>query len=257
MPDEKAKEMLRTLRHLIVNVRRISIEELAQKLELGRNALNTSFTSGSMTMSRFYKILDITGITLQEINDEMKKDIVYELTMEQESFLLKNPEVLLTAVLLGSHWTMGQIKDQYDFSKDTVRGIIKDLEDLKLIKKNGPEEVREFLGSPNFKWQPDGPMIKYIMSSALPDFIGSKFEESQSYFKMIPITLSKEAHDEVKIIFEKALDNVRDVIRNDSLKADAKNRSTCTIVIALKNRKWQFEDYRGFNWPPTDNSGEK
>jgi len=238
---ENARAMLQTLRNIITQKRKISITKLAEDLGLKSDSgLFESFNKGTMTQNRLYEIYDITGITSQEVTDEMNKEHVVKLKIEHEEELLSKPDVLRTAVLLGNHWTMEQIAKKNLYFKDTVIEILDDLEKLKLIKRSGPTTVAEFKASPNFKWDEYGPMRQYVVKEVIPNYFKDDFDKEPSLFKLIPMTLSNEAFHKATIELENALAEVRRIIKEDARIRSPDERSTCTLVVALRNKDWDF-----------------
>ena len=144
--------------------KKLKYEDLAENLGMSLSGLKKSLASKDLTLARLQTICDVLGLSLVEVltlADDSKVQDVY-LTTEQESLLLRHPEIFhlywkLRFEATPFHQYVQQAKD----SREEVRKRLGRLEKVGLLRINGKGDI-EFSDKGMIRWNNYGPLVEHL-----------------------------------------------------------------------------------------------
>ena len=224
-----------------LKIHRVTYRELAQQLELSESAVKQMFSSGNMTLARLDKICEILSMDLGDLvqaSDSSARQLQC-LTLDQESELIGDPKLLLTAYCLVNHWTFADILNRYQLTE--VEGIryLARLDRMKLIELLPGNRVKPLIAT-NFTWQPDGPIERYFRKEVQGPFFNTDFSGESSLRLVKNGDISKVARQQILERLHAIGQLFDDTVREER-KLPLNQRQGTTMVLAI--RHWIFEAF--------------
>ena len=173
----QATRLVQELKNLLKQ-RGITYRELAQELDLSESAIKQMFSSGNMTLARLDRICEVLALDfgdLLQLSDASAHRL-QSLSLEQESELIGDPKLLLTAYCLVNNWTFAEILDRYEITE--VEGItyLARLDRMRLIELLPGNRVKALIAT-NFTWHPNGPIEQFFRKEVQGPFFNADFTE--------------------------------------------------------------------------------
>ena len=173
----QATRLVQELKNLLKQ-RGMTYRELAQELDLSESAIKQMFSSGNMTLARLDRICEVLALDfgdLLQLSDASAHRL-QSLSLEQESELIGDPKLLLTAYCLVNNWTFAEILDRYEITE--VEGItyLARLDRMRLIELLPGNRVKALIAT-NFTWQPNGPIEQFFRKEVQGPFFNADFTE--------------------------------------------------------------------------------
>jgi len=152
--------------------------DLARELKQSEANVKRMFSTKSFTLRRIdeiCKVLDMEITDLLQMLDEQQHHIT-RLTKKQEQELISDLRFLLVALCARNHWTFEQIVRYYDIAEmDCIQYLAK-LDRLKLIHLLPGNRIK-LLVSPDFRWNPGGPIERFFEKQVQIEFLHSNFKK--------------------------------------------------------------------------------
>jgi len=154
----------------------LTYRDVAKALGISEPSVKRMFASERLTLDRLAQVGELLGFTLAELMQEAASSSqrIRTLTEEQESFLVSDAKLLLTAVCALNHWKMADIVAAYQLTDAECLQCLLYLDRLRLIELLPGNRIRLIVAR-DFDWLPDGPIRKLFRSQAQDDFLGSSF----------------------------------------------------------------------------------
>ena len=173
----QATRLVQELKNLLKQ-RGMTYRELAQELDLSESAIKQMFSSGNMTLARLDRICEVLALDfgdLLQLSDASAHRL-QSLSLEQESELIGDPKLLLTAYCLVNNWTFAEILDRYKITE--VEGItyLARLDRMRLIELLPGNRVKALIAT-NFTWHPNGPIEQFFRKEVQGPFFNADFTE--------------------------------------------------------------------------------
>ena len=173
----QATRLVQELKNLLKQ-RGMTYRELAQELDLSESAIKQMFSSGNMTLARLDRICEVLALDfgdLLQLSDASAHRL-QSLSLEQESELIGDPKLLLTAYCLVNNWTFAEILDRYEITE--VEGItyLARLDRMRLIELLPGNRVKALIAT-NFTWHPNGPIEQFFRKEVQGPFFNADFTE--------------------------------------------------------------------------------
>ena len=173
----QATRLVQELKNLLKQ-RGMTYRELAQELDLSESAIKQMFSSGNMTLARMDRICEVLALDfgdLLQLSDASAHRL-QSLSLEQESELIGDPKLLLTAYCLVNNWTFAEILDRYEITE--VEGItyLARLDRMRLIELLPGNRVKALIAT-NFTWHPNGPIEQFFRKEVQGPFFNADFTE--------------------------------------------------------------------------------
>ncbi len=238
MPE--SKHILKTLDKLLRR-ENISPEELSEYLSKNYRDIGTKQVRNILNGVTKLKVSDLEAIctrlniTIYELFHEADKDkmYTYQLTLDQEYELVKNPSLMLITFLLLNNWTMDNIVEKYNISRKTLTKSREVLIDLKLIKVDSTNRVT-CVASPDFRWHKRGPVNKLLWGKIVPEYLKNEFKNDDDYFKFIPFMISEHTHALLKNEMENLVQRIYRLAVEDAQSHTIEERLGFSALIATR-----------------------
>lgn len=222
--------------------KKMRYEELAERLGMSLSGLKKSLSSKDLSLARLQSICDVLGVSLVQVltlADDSKVQDVY-LTGEQETLLLKNPEIFhLYWKLRFDGMPLHQYIQKAQESREAVRARVRSLEKVGLVRIN-PKGDLEFSDKGMIRWNNYGPLVKHLnrkWSSELIESILEK-EDPSLVLNLALLQLSEESYAELKRELREVVDRYSTRSRQDRMLP--KNEKLKKIALLVAANEHQF-----------------
>jgi len=118
--------------------------DVAEHLQLSEASVKRLFAQRNMTLDRFDAICAFIDVELIDLLKaaETPKGLTTELTLEQETEIVENTDLLLVMWCLINHWTVEQIREVYALEQTDCVRLLAKLDRLKMIELLPGNRVR-------------------------------------------------------------------------------------------------------------------
>ena len=236
----QATRLVQELKSLLKS-RGVTYRELAHELDLSESAIKQMFSSGNMTLARLDKICEVLAIDFGDLLQlsEASAQRLQCLSLEQETELISDPKLLLTAYCLVNNWTFAEILDRYEITE--VEGIqyLARLDRMRLIELLPGNRVKALIAS-NFSWHPNGPIEQYFRKEVQGPFFDADFTEEGCLRLVKNGDISAVARQQILDRLHHIGQMFDDTVREER-KLPLDQRQGTTMVLAL--RHWMFDAF--------------
>lgn len=230
-----------------LRIRGVTYRELAHELELSESAVKQMFSSGNMTLARLDRICEFLSMDLGDLLQarESAARQLQRLSLDQESELISDPKLLLTAYCLVNYWTFAEILQRYQLTEVEGIGYLVRLDRMKLIELLPGNRVKPLIAS-NFSWQPDGPIESFFRKEVQGPFFNSNFDDEGCLRLVKNGDISSVARQQLLERLHAIGQYFDDMAREERKIAIDQRRGT-TMVLAI--RHWMFEAFAKLERP--------
>lgn len=233
-----------------LRARRISYAQVAQGLDLSEASVKRLFSKGGFTLERFEEVCKLAGTSFMELAREAErgKDVVSQLTLEQERAIMRDRRLLLVAVCALSHLTLDEIVATYDLTKADCIRLLLELERIRFLELL-PENRIRLRVSHTFTWLPNGPIQQYFKAKAQNEFFRAHFDRPGETMLLVNGMLTA-AGAGLVISKLRRLANEFAELHENQKHLPLGERRPITLLLAL--RPWELEDFRELRRPRED-----
>ncbi len=155
----------------------ITYAMLARELDLAESTVKRMFSRGEMTLARIDEILAVLRMDFADLAREVALAAPprRELTLEQETAVVADPRLLLTAICALSQWTADQIVATYAISKPQTVACLLALDRLGILELRANNRYRLKIDK-TFRWRPHGPVMQFFRRHAVGDYFSGGFD---------------------------------------------------------------------------------
>ncbi len=236
----QATRLVQELKSLLKQ-RGVTYRELAQELDLSESAIKQMFSSGNMTLARLDRICEVLALDFGDLLrlSEASAQRLQSLSLEQETELISDPKLLLTAYCLVNNWTFAEILERYELTE--VEGItyLARLDRMRLIELLPGNRVKALIAS-NFSWHPNGPIEQYFRKEVQGPFFDADFTEDGCLRLVKNGDISAVARQQLLERLHHIGQIFDDTVREER-KLPLDQRQGTTMVLAL--RHWMFDAF--------------
>ncbi len=236
----QATRLVQELKSLLKQ-RGVTYRELAQELDLSESAIKQMFSSGNMTLARLDRICEVLALDFGDLLQlsEASAQRLQSLSLEQETELISDPKLLLTAYCLVNNWTFAEILERYELTE--VEGItyLARLDRMRLIELLPGNRVKALIAS-NFSWHPNGPIEQYFRKEVQGPFFDADFTEDGCLRLVKNGDISAVARQQLLERLHHIGQIFDDTVREER-KLPLDQRQGTTMVLAL--RHWMFDAF--------------
>lgn len=234
----QATRLIQDLKDLLKR-RGITYKELGQQLDLSESAIKQMFASGNMTLARLDKICEVLSLDFSDLLQisEASAQKLQSLTIEQETELISDPKLLLTAYCLVNNWSFADILDRYEITELEGIQYLAKLDRMKLIEMLPGNRVKPLMAV-NFSWQQDGPIERYFRKEVQGPFFNGNFAEEGCLRLVKNGDISAVSRQQILERLHGIGQLFDDTVR-DELKLPLDQRQGTTMVLAIRN--WMFD----------------
>lgn len=212
--------------------------DLARELGMSESNVKRMLAKADMPLSRVDAICRVLQLEFADLARQVAdaQPLLATLSLEQEQAVVGDEKLLLVAICVLSQWTFEQIVAAYRLSDaEAVRALIR-LDRLGVIELKPLNRYRLKLAK-TFRWQPDGPVMRYFRKQALLDYYAGDFAGSDEGLLLVHGRISRALAPS----FVERLQRVAQEFAQQHL-ADQKlaetEREGYTLVLAM--RRWEF-----------------
>lgn len=155
----------------------LTYRDVALALRLSEASIKRLFASSRFTVGRLVELSKLLGYTLAELAQESQAAApkLHSLSDEQESKLVSDPKLLLTAVCLLNHWRFADIVSHYRLSEAECLKRALLLHRMGLVELLPGNRVRLKV-SRDFDWRPDGAIRNFFRRQGQHEFLAAGFD---------------------------------------------------------------------------------
>lgn len=154
----------------------LTYSHVAERLAVSEATVKRLFSTERLTLDRLDALCAVVGIDLTELALEAREGQarLTQLTVEQESEVVRDEELLLVSVLVLNHWRFDDILAAYAIEENTLVRKLAALDRLGVIELLPGNRVRLKVGR-DFAWLPGGPIETWFERHALGSFLNAGF----------------------------------------------------------------------------------
>jgi hypothetical protein len=220
-----------------LKARNITYATLAKQLHLSEASVKRVFARGSFTLDRLQsicRVLDLTFYDLARLASPGDARVT-TLSLEQETALASDANLLTTFYLLLNDWTPTEVRRQYAFDERQQRRLLAKLDDLGLIELLPRMQCRLRVGR-RIVWRRDGPVRRAYERQVKAEFLQSEFVSSHELFKFQPAELTEHSIGLLHRKLEQLYREFLELAELDLLASEPRK----SVGLLLAFRPWVF-----------------
>lgn len=226
----------------ILRARRINYVQVAEKLALSEASIKRLFSKGGFTLERFEEVCALAGTSLVELARDTGcgRDIVSQLTLEQERAIMRDRKLLLVAVCALNHLTVEEIVALYDLTKADCITHLLELQRIQFLELL-PENRIRLRVTHTFSWLPNGPIQQYFKAKAQNEFFAANFDKAGESMLLVNAMLSETAIGMMQSKLRRLANEFAEM-HADQKRLPIGDRRSVTLLLAL--RPWELADFQ-------------
>lgn len=227
----------------------ITYKAIAEKLDLSEGTIKRIFSNYDFGLQRLEAICTLADIEIFDLVEMAKEQALSteRLSYEQETELVSNVKLLLTAHLLVNKWTVHQILNHYQIDKLTMVKLLSRLDKMNIIDYLPNEKVK-LKTSRKFSWIKDGPIQTFFKSHIEKDFFDCDFDSPGEIKLFVSGMLSRSSNREMQQKI-KNLAIAFDATHKENEHELLENKFGTSLIIAM--RPWDIELFHQLRKPGT------
>ncbi|MBM3394324.1 MAG: helix-turn-helix transcriptional regulator [Betaproteobacteria bacterium] len=221
---------------------------VARAISLSEASVKRLFAQRDMSAKRLEQICQLMQVDLGDVL-EMARGAdkrIQQLTPQQEATLIREPKLLLVAMLVVSHWPVEHIVVKYRLSElETVR-LLTRLDRMKIIDLLPGNRVKVRLAR-NFAWREGGPIQRFFEERVQAQFFRSSFRGLQELRLMVHGMLSAASNQIIQKRIKRLAEEF-DTLAEADRKLALDERHGTSPVMAI--RPWELDIFAELRRPP-------
>jgi len=224
-----------------LKARKLTYVEVAKTLKLSEASVKRMFAANHFTLARFEQVCQLAGIGLTDLARavDSERNYISRLTLEQEREIVGNPKLLLVSVCALNHMTLEQITEIYDISKSECIQLLLRLDHVKFLELL-PKNRIKLLVTRTFSWLPNGPIVQYFRTRAVPEYFRSPFDAPGEFMMVMNGMLSPASGGQMIARLRRLAAEFSE-LHNDDINLPLGVRRPASIVLAL--RPWELDAF--------------
>jgi DNA-binding Xre family transcriptional regulator len=221
-----------------MKAREMTYADLARDLGMAHSSVKRMLSLGTMRLNRIDDICRALKLDFAELAQRVAdaQPALTQLTQAQESALVLDKKLLLTAINVMSHWTVEQMMAHYRLSAAECVKYMAQLDRLGVIELKPMNRYRLKLAK-TFQWRPHGPIMTYFRENAALDFYSGGFNQHGEGLVFVHGSVSKAvAPSFVERLQKVAQDFAQQHLADQKL--EEQDREGYTLLLAMRN--WEF-----------------
>lgn len=215
----------------------ITYRDLAKALNLSEASVKRMFSAERLTLDRLSQISNLLGFTLSELTQEAAHDrqCIKTLTIEQESLLVSDMKLLLTAVCTLNHWKLAEIIETYQMTEAECLQKLLILDRLRILELLPENRIRLIIAR-DFTWLQDGPISEFFRIHGQPDFLSGSFVKDDSKI-FIHGMLTDSAFSELQPEIDRLRTKFTE-LHEQGLGTSLKQKKSANLLLGIR-RNWE------------------
>lgn len=223
---------------------RMTYADLGSALGMAESSIKRMFAKGDMPLSRIDAILRVLKLDFAELARRVAETqpAISQLTEAQERAVVADARVLLVAICCLSHWSFEQILANYRLTEAQAIQALARLDAVGVIELRPLNRYR-LLVSKGFRWQPDGPVMRYFRSQVVGEYFSGGFDGEGELLTLVHGSIGP---GEAPVIAERLQRVAQDFAQQhlSDQRVPEEQRQPYTLVIGW--RRWVFSAFREF-----------
>jgi hypothetical protein len=220
-----------------LKARNMTYAALAKQLHLSEASVKRVFAHGSFTLDRLQsicRVLDLSFYDLARLSSPGDARVT-TLTLEQETALASDANLLTTFYLILNDWTPAEVRRQYAFDERQQRSLLAKLDDLGLIELLPRMRCRLRVGR-RVVWRRDGPVRRAYERQVKAEFLQSEFDAPSELFRFQPAELTEHSASLLRRKLEQLYREFLELAELDLLASEPRR----SVGLLLAFRPWVF-----------------
>lgn len=223
---------------------RVTYADLGTALGMAESSIKRMFAKGDMPLSRIDAILRVLKMDFAELARRVAEaqPAITMLTEAQERAVVADPHALLVAICCLSHWSFEQILANYRLTEAQAIHALTRLDAVGVIELRPLNRYR-LLVSKGFRWQPDGPVMRFFRGQVVGEYFSGGFDGEGELLTLVHGSIGP---GEAPVIADKlqrvAQDFAQQHLSDQRVPED--QRRPFTLVIGW--RQWVFSAFRDY-----------
>ncbi len=220
---------------------RMTYADLAAALGLAESSVKRMLARGDMPLSRVDAVCRALKLDFAELARRVAdaQPLLAELTPEQESAVVADKKLLLTAICVLSQWTLEQMTAAYRLSEAECVKYLAQLDRIGIIELRPLNRYRLKLAKA-FRWRPHGPVMNYFRDHALLDYFSGGFDGPGEGVLLVHGSVGRALAPSFLERMQKVAQDFAQQHLADQ-KLDERDREGYTLLLAM--RRWEFEAF--------------
>lgn len=223
----------------VLRQRGVTYAMVAKRIGLSEASVKRLFSQRDMGLQRLEQICESAHIELVHLLDMTRETEhrIQEMTLQQETALIREPKLLLIALLVMNHWRVEEILETYRLGEAEVVRLLTRLDRLKLIDLMPGNRIKMKLAR-NFSWRKSGPIQQFFEARVQKQFFQSSFLRPNELRIMVHGMLSDSSNRHLQQRMRKLAEEFDAYAENDR-KLGLDMRHGTTFVMAV--RPWELD----------------
>ena len=238
-----SQQLLNTLKQQL-RAQSIHYAAVAKHLGLSEASVKRMFASGHISLSRLSEVCGMVGWDIGELAEAAREreQRIDRLSDAQETQIAEDVVLLLVAISVINGFNYSDLIEQYSLDEHECIRKLAQLDRLHLIDLLPGNRIKLKI-SPNFSWNPRGPIQKFFLSKVVDQFFDSDFSGEQEKLIVMNGMLSRDEHKELQSQLMQLSQKFTKIARAKNTE-EVKYKNGSTIVLAL--RAWRFPMFTPF-----------
>jgi len=239
MPQTAA--LIETLKQALKS-NNLTYSDVGKSLGMSEANVKRQFASQRFTLDRLESICEIMQMELSDLFQlyEDSRQRISHLTHEQEQTLIEDVKLLLVAVSVRNRFSYTDILTQYHLTESECIRALATLDRLKIIDLL-PNNHIKLRVSEDFRWLPDGPIIRFFSSKLQDDFLKSRFMGEFDQRLFLYGLLGESSLQQVKNKMQALASEFTELLRQD-VKLPIDKRHSVGFMLAM--RPWEADIFQ-------------
>lgn len=150
--------------------------DLARAIGMAESSVKRMLARGDMPLSRIDEICRALQLDFADLARSVadSRPLLQQITREQETAVVADRKLLLTAICVLSQWSLEQIVAAYRITEPECIGYLAQLDRIGIIELRAGNRYRLRLAK-TFRWQTNGPVMEFFRENAVLDYFGGTF----------------------------------------------------------------------------------
>jgi DNA-binding Xre family transcriptional regulator len=232
----------------IMKSRQITYAELGRRIQLSEASMKRIFSRATLSLGRLEQICQALDVSIQEVvrlAGEQTTDAAELLTLEQETALAADPNLLACFYLIANGRTGREIGSELGADERAVRRLMVRLDALRLVEMRSKLRARARV-APVLAWRKDGPLRRRYEKQIRQEFLQSSFSGSGEALHFLSAELCQASFSVLLRRIERLAAEFRDVAELDRTLPSKEKRS---VAMLLGVRPWVFSMFEQLRRP--------
>lgn len=210
--------------------------EAAKVLDLSEASVKRLFSEQNFTLQRLDSLCQWLNLDLVQLVQQMESEQrkITSLTLEQEQEIAGDLGLILVAICCLNGYTFAQIIEQFNLIETDLIQYLAKLDRLKFIELL-PKNRIKLLVSPNFTWNPNGPIQTFFLEKVEQDFFHSRFDREIEQLLVVNGLMSLPKNKLMQEKMQKLVQEFNNLVRDD-FHLPMNRKFGTTMVVAI--RQW-------------------